>query len=852
MRDQLRSGGLRRIGLLAFTALAIASPIGERRRSVTASEPVASKAALQFALHLPFIRNDGQTDDRVGFYARTAFGTTFVMKAGDIVYQVAQGPPAAADPAVLKEVLVGRRVTIVQGDTPAATRVNFFRGNDPARWQSNVPTYEVVDFGEIYDGIRLTLRAGRSVEKIFTVQPGARPSDVRLRLNADRLAVTASGELEASTTAGPVRFTRPVAFQEGPAGRESVDVAYVLEGDQYGFAVGRYDRSRPLIIDPSIFSTYLGGMGNLEAVLDVLHDGAGSLYVAGLTNSADFPGVTGTSPDPTTGGCQGVDAFVAKLDASLGTVLAATFLGGTGATALESARALARNPAGEIYVAGASVSSNFPGVSISSPDSSFAGGIEGFIVRLDGNLSTILSGTFVGGSGTDEIHDLAHDQASGILYAAGGTHSSDFQGVSCPGAADCLHQGREGFVTALDSGLTAFVAGSFLGGSGPSGQEEVLAIAIDPSSHVLVGGITNSPDFPQIGGVDTTFAGPTEGFVVHLSQFLTSIHAATFLGGVGEDRVDNIDRLDDSGGYTIVVSGETRSPLFPGVTQASPDHVINNNLDGFVVRVTDNLATILGGSYIGGSSVESLRAQAVVAGTTPAIYVLGSSFSWTLPGIDGGSADSTTNGHEMFLVKFNANITEILGATFLGGISIDWGNGLALDSTQGASSVVFVGGSTTSTDFPAISGASADPIPIAEEGVIARIAPSLSKPFILTKAAMQLLVFPLSLRRGGDPSRGLFETLERVERHGRHGNWRAAVNAAGHFLDLVDRHRQNGSLPADTARRLTEMGQALIAELHEAERESQQGLASGRRPAPSAPPTDTLPVCPAGPPPPRG
>jgi hypothetical protein len=821
---------------------------------VTAFEPADSKVASPFALRLPFIRNDGQTDDRIGFYVRTASGTTFVMKTGVIVYQLAQGPLAAADPAVLEEELVGRRVAIVRGDMPAATRVNFFRGNDSARWQSNVPTYEAVDFGEVYDGIRLTLRAGRSVEKIFAVQPGARPSDIRLRLNADRLAVTASGELEASTTAGPVRFTRPVAFQEGPAGRESVDVAYFLEGDQYGFGVGRYDRSRQLIIDPSIFSTYLGGSGEHDSVVDLLHDGAGSVYVAGITASPDFPGVTGSSPDPVTGGCNSIDAFVAKLDASLGTVLSATFLGGTGAFTSETAHALARNAAGDIYVAGRTVSSNFPGISPGAPDSVFGGGYDGFIVRLDANLSTILSGTFLGGSATDEVQDLARDPVSGNLYAAGVTLSSDFPGVSCPGAADCLYQAGEGFVTALDGGLTTFLAGTFLGGaSGGHGLEEVRAITVDPSSHVLVGGITNSSDFPQVGGIDPTFAGPTEGFVVHLSQFLTAIHASTFLGGPGDDRVENISRLDGQAGYTIVVSGETKSSPFPGVTPASPDKILGNpnTSDGFVVRLSDDLAAILGGTYIGGSSPEYVRDQVVVPGAS-AIYVIGSTFSLAVPGIDGASADSATNGHDMFLVKFDVDLTEILGGTFLGGIDLDWGHALTLDPGQGGASPVFAGGMTRSTDFPAISGASADPIPVNVEGAVARISASLQKLFMLTLEAMKELLFALPLRRAADPPHGLVETLERVERLGRQDAWEAAMNAAHHFLDLVDRYRRNGSLSEDAARRLTEMGGTLLMELDVAARESQEGLGSGPRPRPSLPPTDTLPSCPAGPPPPRG
>src|SRR5262249_37569365 len=185
-----------------------------------------------------------------------------------------------------------------------------------------------VDLGAVWPNIAVTLRAyGKQVEKVFTVEPGASPDTIRVRVaGADALAVAADGGMLAHTGLGDVRLTPPVAYQDIAGTRRTLDAAYVVDGVDYGFRVTGYDRTRPVVIDPLLQATYLGGSNADAAFAIAVAPTTGDVYVAGLAASVNFPG--------TDGGAQGsaggfTDAFVVRLNASLTALEQATFLGGS-------------------------------------------------------------------------------------------------------------------------------------------------------------------------------------------------------------------------------------------------------------------------------------------------------------------------------------------------------------------------------------------------------------------------------------------------------------------------------------------------------------------------------------------
>ncbi|HSV05083.1 MAG TPA: hypothetical protein VLI07_01145, partial [Candidatus Binatus sp.] len=321
-----------RLVATALAVLAFAASCSLR----TSGPPTPAEVAGQLdRLAVPFVANAGQSDPRVAYYASTFSGTVFVTKEGELVY--ALPAPGHRDAAGLREPASGWTLTerFVDGHpTPvgaqsAATHVSVFAGSDPARWQRDVASYADVDLGAVWPGISVALTAhGKQVEKVFTVEPGAVPDTIRVRVaGAESLAAADDGGLMLRTGVGDVRLTPPVAYQEIAGTRRMLPAQYAISGDEYGFRVSGYDPTLPVVIDPLLQATPLGGSGDDQAI-GLAIGPAGDVYVAGSTASFNFPG-TGPGAQPRFGGGS-IDAFVARLTDDLTGFEEATFLGGSG------------------------------------------------------------------------------------------------------------------------------------------------------------------------------------------------------------------------------------------------------------------------------------------------------------------------------------------------------------------------------------------------------------------------------------------------------------------------------------------------------------------------------------------
>src|SRR5262245_26915728 len=395
-----------RISSIRFVASCLAVlPVAASCSLRSSAPPTAAAVAERLGrLAVPFVANAGQTDPRVAYYAPTFSGTVFVTDEGEVVYALpapehraqAASPREPASGWTLTERFVDGHPTPA-GAHPAATHLSVFAGNDPARWQRDVASYADMDLGAVWPGISVTLAAyGKQVEKVFTVEPGAVPDTIRVRVaGAQALALGADGGLVAHTGMGDVRLTPPVAYQEIAGTRRMVPAAYVIAGDEYGFRVRDYDPTRPVVIDPLLQATFLGGSNDDDAFALAIAPTTGDVYVTGLTASLDFPG--------TGGGAQrlfaGVtDAFVARLNASLTTLEQATYLGGGGD---DEAHALAIAPTtGDVLVAGFTDSTNFPGTS-GGAQRVLGGPRDAFVARLNGSLTALEQATYLGGRSVD-------------------------------------------------------------------------------------------------------------------------------------------------------------------------------------------------------------------------------------------------------------------------------------------------------------------------------------------------------------------------------------------------------------------------------------------------------------------
>jgi hypothetical protein len=391
-------------------------------------------------------------------------------------------------------------------------------------------------------------------------------------------------------------------------------------------------------------ATYLGGSGPFSAEIAraVAVDAEGNVFVAGRTNSPDFPGI---GPDSADGIFAGLgEAFIVKLDSSLGVLLGATFYGGS---SIEGASSIVIDTFGDVFVGGdTNASPDLPGVGIGSADP-FIGLDEGFIAKFDNDLSMVINATYLGGSGSNErVEDMALD-IEGNVYATGVTRGVDFPGVG-PGSADNTFGGDfdlEGFVAMLNADLSLILAASYIGGSE---QDSASAIALDSDGDVFVGGRTSSLDLPGVGldAADTTLVGYEDAFVAKMNPDLSSILGATFLGGSGNGDVVLAMTTDSAG--NVYVTGETTSTDFPGVGPGSADDTATP-AEVFVTRLNSALTMISDSTYLGGSGTEF--GFGIALDDSDHIYVGGFTSSADFPGVGPGSADGDFSVEEAFVAK---------------------------------------------------------------------------------------------------------------------------------------------------------------------------------------------------------
>jgi len=650
---------------------------------------------------VPFVANEGQVDARVAYYAPTFAGTLFVTREGELVHALPspstrpRGTPSLGLGWSITETLVGGRARPV-GVLRSATGVSVFHGADPARWRAGLPTYEQVSLGEVWPGIEVSLAArGGSVEKLFTVKPGARVALIRVRVEGARdLTLDSGGALVAETGLGAVTFTAPIAYQLHADGRRAVAVTYERRGREYGFTAGTYDRSLPLVIDPLLQATYLGGSGVDVAAALAIHPKTGDVYVAGPTFSTDFPGTTGGAQP--VGGLLG-DAFVARLNSALTILRQATYLGGSNAN---EGTALAIHPTtGEIYVAGRTQSTDFPGTT-GGAQPTYAGREDAFVARLNSALTTLAQATYLGGSGVDVAAALAIHPTTGDAYVAGMTSSTNFPGTS--GGAQSTFAGGidDAFVARLNSALTTLRQATYLGGNlGGNGADEATALAIHPiTGDVYVGGRTESTNFPGTSaGAQPVNGGVDDAFVARLNSALTILSQATYLGGTGPDAAAALAIHPTTG--DVYVGGRTASTNFPG-TGGGAQPTYAGTEDAFVAQLNSALTTLRQATYLGGTGTDAAAALAIHP-MTGEVYVAGLTVSSNFPGTSGGAQPTSAGLRDAFVARLNSALTTLMQATYLGGSDTDAARALAIHPTTGE---IYVAGATDSTDFPGTTG----------------------------------------------------------------------------------------------------------------------------------------------------
>ncbi|MEJ2558931.1 MAG: SBBP repeat-containing protein [Anaerolineae bacterium] len=621
--------------LLVLTALAAYFPSGP-----TPAGPTSATIASDFGeLPMSFVPNAGQTDPAVRFQAQST-GSTLFFTPNEVVLSLVTHDQRRRTNDQSPETLHRRPSFVVghssvmrlrfEGTNPAPEligvdrlpgAVNYFIGNDPSRWHTNLPTYAGIIYRELYPGIDLryegttgTADQASLLKGTYTVAPGADPTHIRWHYSGaasvrlDQATGNLLIELPSSNTISQLIERAPVAWQSINGRRLPVSVRYAVTANgSIGFVLGRYDSAYPLILDPALtYSTYLGGSG-YDYGYDIALDADGNAYVVGYTNSVDFPTVNPAQPD-FGGGMGAGDVFVVKLNPTGSNLVYATYLGGRGN---DRGLAIALDADGNAYVTGDTTSIDFPTQNPVQPETGGGGPFEGdaFVAKLDATGSALVYATYLGGIGDEIGYGIALD-ADGNAHVAGYTSSINFPIANAvqpkPAFPEGLNVLGDAFVTTVISASGVYTWGysTYLGGTD---WDEAHGIAVDAFGNAFVTGNTRSTNFPTMKPVQPDFGGGSfsrgDGFVTQIinASGVYTWGYSTYLGGTGSDTGYAI-ALDDSG--DAYVTGETASTDFP---TANPFQAANaGEQDAFVTKVISASGVYTWGysTYLGGDGTD--------------------------------------------------------------------------------------------------------------------------------------------------------------------------------------------------------------------------------------------------------
>jgi hypothetical protein len=725
--------GIAALALTAAGALSTMRKIEPVRAPAGADVRLSVRDAQEKYGNLPlrFEENVGQADQGIRYVSHGS-GYELMLAQNEAVLALKQPSKRQPLASILRLGLEGTNTAAaVGGVEKLAGRVNYFIGNDPRKWHTDVPSYARVKYAAIYPGVDLVFYGNqRRLEYDFVVSPGADPKSIALRVGGSSgLRLDAQGNLQMGVSGGEVELLKPYAYQERNGTREAVAAEFALaDGNRVTFGVGKYDHQRALIVDPVLtYSTYLGGSATGDAGNGIAVDPQGHAYITGVTFSKVFPTVAQSyNPGPLTTNAGGT-VFVTEMNPSGTAEAYSTYLSGN---VSETGTAIAldtQNPP-NIYVTGQTLSTNFPTTAsgvIPGPLSTNASGTA-FLTELTPSATGVAQlaySTYVGGTAGDIGYGVAVDQNQNAyvtgLTKTGGLATSNNGTV--PYLATLGSSSGNAFLERIDTAKTGVLSEiyyTYLGGSGTgvgSGANPFTygdagtSVSVDSSSRAYITGTTSSSNFPITA---TAFQSTSSSAATAGTAFFTLIDTtmsgaaalrySSYLGGTGGDRGLGIALGPNYAAYLTGVTDSTNFPVTTGAFQTT-----GNAAGVAFVTVVDTLksgaSSLAYSTYLGGSGGD--RGNGIAADPAGNAYVTGTTASTNFPVTPGVFQSNLKNPQgSAFISKLNpagGGPTDLVYSTYLGGTGptvADRGLAIAIDPSDNA----YVTGSTPSVNFPIV------------------------------------------------------------------------------------------------------------------------------------------------------
>ncbi len=591
----------------------------------------------------------------------------------------------------------------ITGQKKQKNYYNYFLGNDPKKWKSDIHPYLAMDYNELYKGIDMHLSSdGSSLVYEFFVQPGADAAQVKLNFEGPDKMYLNDGNLIINTSVGQMMEMKPVAYQYINDNRTEVACNYRLKNNRLTFEFpDDYDHTKQLIIDPTVVYCSFTGSTADNWGFTATYDNSGNMYLGGFTNglnpSESFPVSPGAYQSTFAGGQTSgggsigyaADISVIKLSSDEKLRIYATYIGGSNN---ERPHSMIVDNAGNLIIAGRTHSSNYP-VTPTAYQSTNKGGWDIIVTTLNATGTGLVGSTYIGGSGDDGLNfdstevtyghlkynygDDARSEVqidnAGNVYVASSTMSPNFPttpGVAAPSGF------QDGVVFKMNSSLSTLLWSRYISGIGDDAGY-VLAFNTTQTSVYVAGG-TNSPDLLSSvsGGWQPTYRGDSaDGYIMKFQNSPPyTLQKATYLGTAGFDQVYGL-QVDPNG--NVYAMGQALGGAFP----VTAGVYSNPNSCQFIIKMDSNLTTDLISTVYGSKDPThtNISPVAFLVDTCENVYISGwggdimgvpgLSHSGTTTGMPITPADailSTTDGFDFYFIVLGPGMTSLRYGSFYG------------------------------------------------------------------------------------------------------------------------------------------------------------------------------------------
>ncbi len=573
------------------------------------------------------------------------------------------------------------------GNERGTAYYNYFIGKDQSKWVNHVRLFGSVTVEELYNGIDARYYFDKGLLRYdFIVKPNADVSQINLTIEgADNFTVSEKGELEIETLLGKVIHKDIMAYQKIRGENKQKVAAFFVkkENGAIGFAVDNYDKKSALVIDPLVYSTYLGGNAE-DYGYGIALDDDGNIYTVGYTNSTDFPTSYGAYQTTISGWG---DVFVTKFDDSGTNLKYSTFLGGEG---WDKGFAIAIDKHNNAYVTGITLSDDFP-----ATDGAFQtnriGSNDVFVACLNEGGDVLRYSTFLGGTYWDASTSIAVDDLSNA-YVTGNTSSADFP-VTEGAYQTTIGTSNKIFVTKLNGSGANLAYSTFLGGDD---YDIANSIVVDNFTNVYLTGQTSSENFPvSDGAYQTNNNGNNDAFVTKLNASGNNLIYSTYLGGSLSDYGNSIVFDADGNAY---ITGYTHSLNFPTTVGAFQSNN-RGNYDAFIAKFNETGEILRYSTYLGGGSDE--HGISIALDDEGNVCITGETWSGDFPVTDGAFQTNYAGERDAFITQLDQTGGILRYSSYLGGAGDETGASIALEGGTNA----YIAGYTSSDDFPVTGGA---------------------------------------------------------------------------------------------------------------------------------------------------